>query len=57
MSAKKKKAASAEAAPVRRVPAVIATHAQQVHDDMKAVLDHPLFSDIRNTDPLTISQG
>ena len=53
----KKKAASAEAAPARHVPAVIATHVQQVHDDMKTVLDHPVFSDIRNADPLTISQG
>ena len=59
MSPKKNRetAASAEAAPARHVPAVIATHVQQVHDDMKTVLDHPVFSDIRNADPLTISQG
>ena len=54
---KKAKAASAEAAPARHVPAVIATHVQQVPDDMKTVLDHPVFSGIRDADPLTIGQG
>ena len=55
---KKAKAASAsEAAPAMLVPAVIATHVQRVHDDMSTVLDHPVFSGIRDADPLTIGQG
>ena len=57
MAPKKAKAVSAEAAPARHVPAVIATHVQRVHDDMKTVLDHPVFHGICDADPLTISQG
>ncbi len=56
MAPKKAKAASAEAAPAN-VPAVIAAHVQRVHDDMKTVLDHPVFHGICDADPLTIGQG
>ena len=60
MAPKQRKAVSAgtaEAAPAKHVPAVIATHVQRVHDDMQTVLDHPVFHGIRDADPLTISQG
>ena len=54
------KAASAKAAPAKAA-AVLATivgkHIQQVHDDMKTVLDHPIFSGIRSAEPFTIAQG
>ena len=59
MGAKKKvsSADSAEAAPARQAPALIATHVQRAHDDMKTLLGHPVFSNICNADPLAISQG
>ncbi len=59
MAPKRAKAASAEAVPAhaKQAPAVIAAHVQRVHNDMKTVLDHPVFHGICDADPLTIGQG